>query len=236
MMACEKNDDGQQLTIVKGSGDISDEIDAFRMLLGDPLNNSTGVNGGRREINWDGVADDLVGQPLPSRLFNPTGPNAPVGMQRGLAYISGGAFQVSNVNFSNINEHAGSELVPYSGSKVFANISANDWEIEFEVPGQQVGAAVRGFGAVFTDVDLENSVSLEFFNQNESLGKYFVPTRTDDHPFSFFGLHIKKGGKITRVLVSHPAKISDGRIDVSNGGTDDLLALDDFFYDEPVAR
>jgi hypothetical protein len=235
--SCEKEDDqANKAIIIAGSGIISDEVDDFRILLGDPLNNTTGVTGGRREISWDGLPDDLVGQPLPLRLFNPLGPNAPVSMQRGLAYIAGGQFKISNENFKEVNADGITELIPFSGNKLFANVSENDWEIEFEVPGQQVGASVLGFGAVFTDVDVENSVSLEFFNQDKSLGKYYVPKRQGENPHSFLGVYFHKGDAITRIAVSHPAKLIDGNKDISNGGPDDLVALDDFFYDEPIVR
>src|SRR5688572_21801727 len=45
-------------TVISGSGNIQDEIDQFRALLG--ALNAPGTAGqatGRREVNWDGVGD-----------------------------------------------------------------------------------------------------------------------------------------------------------------------------------
>jgi hypothetical protein len=149
--------------------------------------------------------------------------------------VSDGEFRVSNNQFSEVNPEASSGFSSFSGDKLFANISSNDWEIEFEIPGQAVDASVRGFGAVFSDVDESNSTSLEFFNHDRSLGKFFVPRRRAGSTHSFLGVHFGENEYITRIRVSHRGRLADGK-DVSNGGADDLVALDDFFYDEPVLR
>ena len=57
----------------------------------------------------------------------------------------------------------------------------------FFVPGTNTPATVFGFGAVFTDVDLANTSSLEFFTlANVSLGTFFVPTFNNG--LSFLGV------------------------------------------------
>jgi len=235
LTSCEKGESNEPI-IIKGSGEINDEIDAFRNLLGDPLNNTTGVTGGRREIDWDGVPDDLMGQALPNDFFNPVGPGAVVSRQRGLAYVSGGEFRVSNTGFSDLNDSGADQLIPFSGDKVFANISSIDWEIEFEEPGQHIGASVRGFGAVFTDVDKESSVFLEFFNGTKKLAKIFVPKKNDSSPHSFLGIYFSNGDVITRIRVHHGGRLIENEKDITDGGSADLIALDNFFYDEPIAR
>ena len=136
--SCDKEETGKNATVIAGSGIISDEVDAFRTLLGDPLNNTTGVSGGRREVNWAGLPDIVVGLPLPGNLFNPVGPGVPQDLQRGLGYVSDGEFRVSNNQFSEVNPGASTGFSSFSGDKLFANISSNDWEIEFEIPGQIV--------------------------------------------------------------------------------------------------
>lgn len=235
-VSCDKDDEQRLPTVIAASGDVQDEIDVFKQLLGDPLNTSPGASGGRREIDWEGVPDELMGTELPADFFNPTDPGAPATRQRGLAYVSNGQFRVSNSGFSDINQSAATQLTAFSGNKIFANVAANDWEIEFEVPGQNVGASVRGFGAVFTDVDRDSTVSLEFFKGNKSIGKYYVPKRQELSSHSFLAVYFSNGEIITRIRVHHEGRLIENSVDVSNGGTEDLIALDNFFYDEPAVR
>jgi hypothetical protein len=42
------------------------------------------------------------------------------------------------------------------------NVNSALWEIKFQQPGQLTEAFVKGFGAVFSDVDTEQTTSLEF--------------------------------------------------------------------------
>src|SRR5258708_1032188 len=48
-------------TVVSAAGEITSVVAAYRALLGDPNNGGAPVAHatGRREINWDGVPDDL---------------------------------------------------------------------------------------------------------------------------------------------------------------------------------
>lgn len=234
--SCKKDNDDQNTIVIKASGNINDELETFRHLVGDQLNTTTGVTGGRREINWDGVPDSLVGKTLPDGFFNPTEPGAPVARQRGLAYAGGGEFRVSNANFVEVNNQATGQFSAFSGNKTFANVSSNLWEVGFEVAGQSKTATVQGFGAVFSDVDLANSTSLEFFDGQQSLGKFFVPAHDATSNFSFLGVYFKNGVHITRVRVAHDGILSDGQKDISDNGLHDLIVLDDFLYSEPVGN
>lgn len=236
--ACKKESKVEEpVAVFAASGDINTTINEFRNLLGSQLNTTTGAVNGRREINWDGINDSLVGKALPNDFFNPVSPGAPVGRQRGLAYAaSSGTFMVSNTNFANINAAAASQFKAFSGDKTFANISSNKWEVTFKVPGAVTDASVKGFGAVFSDVDLNNSTSLEFFNGTKSIGKYFVPPHDATNSFSFLGVYLKSTETITSVQVSHQGNLASGEADISNNGTADLIVLDDFLYNEPVAR
>jgi hypothetical protein len=238
--SCKKekeNTPAQAVTVFAASGDISASITAFKNLIGGALNTTPGAVGGRREVNWDGVDDSLVGKPLPDDFFNAVLQDAPAGRKRGLTYASaGGTFMVSNSNFANINAAAADQFRAFSGNKTFANINSNRWEVQFRVPGQTTLAAVKGFGMVFSDVDLTNSTSLEFFNGTTSLGKYFVQPHDAATSFSFAGVYFNNGESITGVVVSHQGNLASGANDVSNNGTADLVLLDDFIYSEPVAR
>ncbi|MFL5772507.1 MAG: hypothetical protein ACJ75F_05065, partial [Flavisolibacter sp.] len=88
LFSCKKENDDIRFTVYKSSGDVTAKINEFRAVLGN-LNTSPGATSGRREINWDTVADSLMNKTLPNDFFNPTTANAPVARQRGLLYEGG---------------------------------------------------------------------------------------------------------------------------------------------------
>ena len=233
LVSCKKESNEKPPQVFKATGDINGVITDFRNLLGN-LNTTPDATSGRREINWDGVPDNMTGQALPNDFFNPTEAGAPIAQQRGLVYASGvGEFQVSSSNFSNIDPAATGEFSAFSGTKTFANVAANLWPVNFEVAGQKTAAFTKGVGIVFSDVDLANSTSLEFFEGEKSLGKFFVPPHTMESSFSFLGVYFPGNERITKVQVKHDGILSDGGKDISAGGQHDLVIFDDFIYSEP---
>jgi hypothetical protein len=221
------------ITVIQENGNIQDDVERFRNMLG-TLNTEPGATGGRREINWDGIPDNLDNTPLPPDFFNPTGENAPAARQRGLVYSSAGSFMVSSDGFATINSEASSQFTAFSGSKTFANTSAKLWDNTFQKPGTTQAASVQAYGLVFSDVDKGNSTALQFFNGSKSIGKYFVPAHDASSGFSFLAVFFKNGEKITKVTISHEGLLVQGNKDVSDGGTDDLIVMDDFIYSEPI--
>lgn len=238
MAACSKDSgpDSDKVQVFTATGDINAKLNEFRQVLGPTLNTTPGVTGGHREVNWDGVPDSLVGKPLPSDFFNPVGTETNLAnRQRGLVYAGvGGQFIVSKNNFKDIDP-AFVDARSFSGTQTFANVNSNLWQIEPEVAGQAVNATVKGFGIVFSDVDLDNSTSMEFFNESRSLGKFFVPKQDNNTSFSFLGVYFKNE-KVTSIKVGHDGPLNTGEKDVTQGGTKDLVVLDDFLYDEPVKK
>jgi len=96
----------------------------------------------------------------------------------------------------------------------------------FFVPGSSNPASVFGFGAVFTDVDLANTSSLEFFDlSNQSLGIFFVPTFNNG--LSFLGVTFTDAIGRVRITSGNTA------LGPNDGGAVDVVALDDFIYSEP---
>jgi hypothetical protein len=146
-----------------------------------------------------------------------------------------GEFRVSATNFIEVNGTTSGEFAAFSGDKTFANISGDLWPIKPEVPGLAEAATVKGFGIVFSDVDAANSTFLEFFNDSKSLGKFFVPVHGKDNSFSFLGVYFKDQ-KVTAIRVGHQGTLASGGKDISDGGTADLVILDNFIYDEPVKK
>jgi hypothetical protein len=235
LLACKKqHDDG--VIVISGSGNISGYVDEFRHLLGDKLNTTPGAVGGRREVTWDGVPADLLGKPLPLNFLNNTEPGASVSQQRGITYGPGDSFAASSTNFEEINSQAAGEFSSFSGNQTFANFSSNLWGVGFQVPGEEIAATVKGFGIVFSDVDLANTTSLEFFNENKSLGKFYAPVQSAGSKLSFLGVYFKNQ-QVTKVVVHHGnGVLNSGQKDISAGGPADLVIMDDFLYDEPVKK
>ncbi|HEY4282445.1 MAG TPA: hypothetical protein VGM62_05215, partial [Chthoniobacterales bacterium] len=117
----------------------------------------------------------------------------------------------------------------------------------FSIPGTNgtVLATVKGFGAVFTDVDQPDGVPaftrhgenrsstlIEYFDVNDRLiFSSFVPASPGDGNLSFFGI-VFKDARIASV------RIKTG--DVAPGPNDnerhDIVMMDDFIYGEPQLK
>ena len=136
-------------------------VDAFRARLGDPNNlNNPGPLGlkGRREINWDGGNPNVLDTTAPVTPFNVflntrgSQFNTP-GLGLSQAPPSGGPQGGLAVLFG--NPTYGQTFRAFSLSRLFTPVGSNITEASFSIPGTNgtVPATVRGFGAVFTDVD-----------------------------------------------------------------------------------
>ena len=96
-------------------------------------------------------------------------------------------------------------------------------DAEFQVPGATTPAAVL-------------SASLEFFGLSGSLGRFEAPAQSAGSPLSFLGV-VFEDTVVARVrIVSGRAPLGAGVKDLSDGGPQDLVVMDDFLYSEPVAR
>lgn len=233
--SCEKdtkNTDEPEAIVVSASGDINPKLNEFRSLLGDVINTTPGQTAGRREINWDGVPDIYTTQNLPSDFFNPVAAGSTPALQRGLIYSPEVSARISTNAFADLEPSNSNEFSSFSGSKTFSAVSSNLWNVDFEVAGQRVAASVKGFGAVFSDVDDPGSTTIEYFSGSRSLGVFKVPVRTSG-THSFLGVYFPHE-KVTRVRFKQGSTvIANGIKDISSGGTQDLVVMDDFLYDEP---
>jgi hypothetical protein len=220
---------------VTSVGDITSDVNAFKSSLGN-LNTTTGVTGGRREINWDAVPDSFALNNMPVNFFNPTGANANITLQRGFEYDVAGSFRVSKNGFAELKTEAIADVQPFSGAKTFANTSTPEWPVGFKVAGQNTDAAVSAFGVVFIGVNLENTTYIEPFSGDVSLGKFYAKPYNAISRHSFAGVRFANS-IITSVKIVHGnGIISSNEKDISNGGTKDLVVLDDIIYSEPVQK
>jgi hypothetical protein len=232
-----------QVYVRSGTGedraDLRDIVNAFRNDIGGGL--VSGSNGSfegiRREINWDGVNDNLATPNfLPLDFFNKTSPRGIILSAPGGVRVSADATNPSGtpLNFGNINPHYAVPFVPFSGQRMFSPIGGTILDIQLFVPGTTNPAFVRSFGAVFNDVDLPGATWIEYFDsQNESLGRYYVPQGSTPVSLSFLGVTFYSK-EISRV------RISSGSLPMSAENVDsasaDVVVMDDFVYSEPVAR
>jgi hypothetical protein len=223
--------------VVKGAGDISPSVQKFRRLLGS--NNGGGParhTGGRRELSWDAVPDQFAApNALPASFFNagsaPRARGAVLKTPGDHVAVSADANNPSGaaVRFGDINPTYTQEFKTFSPERLFSPVGSNVVNLTFRVPGTNTRAAVRGFGAVYTDVDKRESAAFTYYNaRGHSLGTYSVPVSKDK--LSFLGVVFKRA-VVARVRI----KYGNRKLGPNDGGKYDVAVMDDFIYGEPRA-
>ena len=207
---------------------IQGNVDAFRTSLGALNQNLPGsVGDGRREINWETIPDTSAapGEFAPN-YFNAISP-------RGAILVTGDAettFSLSAdsnnpsstaVEFAHVNVGYATIFAPFSLPRLFSPIGSPVYDVEFVIPGSSTPAAVRGFGAVFCDVDVDGSTSIEFFRGNESLREDIAPSLAGDASLSFVGVDFGES-IVTRVRITS-GNGSLGLFDVTQAGSRTML-------------
>jgi hypothetical protein len=227
---------------------IEGVIDEYRVALGEPNNaNAPGpLTDGRREINWDGGGSDVTTPPVtPFNVFLDSrgGQFTTLGIGLSQAPPSGGPEGGLETLFGNLTY--GEIFSTFSAPRLFTPVGSNLTEARFFVPGTNGGspATVRGFGAVFTDVDEPDGLSfterrgsplgastlVECFDKDGKLiFSGFVPSSPGDGSLSFFGVLFEEA-VIARVRI-RTGNVAPGPND---GGLFDVVMMDDFFYSEP---
>ena len=225
----------------QGGGSIQTTVDSFRTALGSPNNGNN--PGGRREINWDGgTATDGTPAVTPFTVFQNTRGATFTTPGSGLtqAPIVGGTVDIApglagvQGSLSALNATYATAFTTFSPNRLFVPLDSTITDGFFSVPGTggAAPATVAGFGAVFTDVDLANTSSLQFFDtQGNSLGTFFVPTGgTANGSLSFLGV-IFTTERIGRVRITS----GNTALGATEGAGVDVVAMDDFLYSEPRA-
>jgi len=229
---------------------IEGTVDEFRAALGEPNNlNAPGpLTSGRREINWDGGGSDATTPPVtPFDVFLITrgGQFTTLGIGLSQAPPSGGPQGGLETLFGNLTY--GETFRTFSAPRLFTPVGSNLTEARFFVPGSGTSfpANVRGFGAVFTDVDEPNGIGprerrgnphgastlVEYFDQDGNLiFSSFVPASPGNGNFSFFGI-LFENAEIARVRITTGNAAPGPNDDEEN----DIVMMDDFIYGEPQA-
>ena len=210
---------------------IQATVDAYRTALGTLNANVAGsFASGRREINWDGVPDALAApNNLPANFFNVNSPRGVVFSTPGTGFQVSANAGVAPVRFDNINATYSSTFITFSAQRLFTALGSNVLDVNFFVPGSTTPATTSGFGAVFTDVDLASTTSIQFFDAvGNVLGTFFVPAANNG--LSFLGVLFNAGERIGRVrITSGNAALGPNE---NLPGTD-VVVMDDFIYAEP---
>src|SRR5439155_20768805 len=88
------------------------------------------------------------------------------------------------VQFGNLDPNYPTFFEPFSQQRLFTALGSTITDVNFFVPGTNTPALTRGFGAVFSDVDLATTTSIEYFDAgNASLGVLFVPNIVGNETF-----------------------------------------------------
>ena len=218
-------------TVITASGDITAKVDEFRNSLGASNGTTAGEQpAGRREINWDGAGANPFNNrnDFPADFFN-------TNVKVGAIYTTNGTgFRNDSLSFSEVNPTYAAEFTAFSPAKIFAPVGSNVLDQLFQVAGQPTPAVVRGFGIVFTDVDVADRTTIQLFAlDGSSLGTFASPVRSDAGGSTFVGVSFTDA-IIARVRITlGTGALGPAVNDISAGGTTDVVVLDNVIYGEP---
>ena len=241
LAGCGDDDDddaaaGDPVTVTGvGHDDVASAIAEYVGLIGGSDNGGEpgARDTGYRTITWDALPDELAAPNLyVSDFFN--APEAP--RARGAVITTDGDGLMVSADddnpsgtpsrFGNLNPTYADVFTPFSEARLFSPVGSNVADLEFFVPGTDEPAGVRGFGAVYLDVDTDHTAFEYFDVDGRSLGTYGAPVADGD--VSFLGLLFEEP-------VIHRVRITYGTVELgpADAGDDDVAVMDDFVYSEP---
>jgi hypothetical protein len=230
---------------------IEGTINAFRAELGGNNNGITApggpiIAGGRREINWDGgnaanTTTSLTPAPVLDQFLVGRGTRFTT---PGTGFVQAPPAGLAAADVFNNPSYA-TIFKAFSLSRLFSAIGSNVTDTLFFVPGtNDVKAVTRGFGVVFSDVDLPDggddpspkqggkraSTLIEFFGADgELLFSSFAPASPGDGNLSFLGV-VFDDARIASVRITTGATPG-----IDDSAKRDVVMMDDFIYGEPKA-
>jgi len=219
---------------------IQSNVDQFRSELGEPNNGNVPgpLTSGRREINWDGGG---------ATTATPAGtPFAGFQNIRGALFTTPGTgflqTPLSAPELISINPAYAFTFSFFSPQRIFVPIGDNIVDVFFFVPGTAMPgpptpATVRGFGAVFTDVDRSDSTKIEYFDANGNVLFFsFVPASPDRKGLSFLGVEFANRRVFRVRITSGNAPLGPAGTVFGLIGQTDVVGMDDFIFSEPQAQ
>ncbi len=228
----------------KTPASIQAKVESFRNFLG--ANNGIGgsFQGGRREINWDGVPDAIAApNNMPANFFNANSPRGAVFFTPGSGFQISANAGIAPIEFDNLLPNASRIFTVFSPQRLFTALNSTVVEVLFFVPGTHRPATTKGFGAVFTDVDRKEGTKIEFFDVNGALlTTVAAPPAKGNETLSFAAAGFNAGEQVYLVrITSGNVELGDRREtgfpelgNILERGPD-LVVMDDFIYGEPKA-
>ena len=227
----------------KSATDLTPSFEAFRNVLGGPNNGNEPISnpaGGHRQINWDAPAEVLPFD-MPGDFFAAT-------VTRGIKFETAdytNTFRVSNgpsfdvvpsVEDNQFDTVVGAsqaaQFVPFSPSRLFAPYEDNVLVVKFVNVGDiNEKATVSGFGAVFTDVNSDDTTKMEFFTKEGCLlATEYV--RPQSNGLSFVGAYFGSA-EIASVKITLGTLAIDDVEEAKYFRGAEVVVLDDLLYGEP---
>jgi hypothetical protein len=209
------------------AGGAHNAMSAFEAAIGGIDNGSSPPrSGGHRSVNWDGIPSALADPSfLPGGFYN-------AGSTRGLDLATPGAGLEVSAGFGAVNATYPTDFPAFSPSRVFSPIGSNVTRLTFYLPGTATHATVAGLGAIFRNVEVANSSSIEYFDRGgQSLGKFFAPTSVTKGDAEFLGVLFNPETAAQVTITTGTTAL--GPTD-SPPGTN-VVVLDDIAYPEPQA-
>jgi len=244
---------GTNVSVTSGSANFA--LSAFEAAIGGVKNTAASPqNGGFRTITWDGVALDgtdfggnttvivankVVG--IPINRFEAQGV-----LFEEIYAVSGPVSGTDQSTFVSVNPNVSTLFPAFSPTKTFAMFNDNTIGLSFVFASTPtatpVPVATRGFGAVFRNVRIAGTASIEYFNGARSLGLYYAPVGSAAGQASFLGVlfsaPIVTSVRIicgTDAIFTFDGLTTTGTTTDNTGTGHNLVVTDDFAYAEPTA-
>jgi hypothetical protein len=210
---------------------------------------------GFRTINWDGVktdGTDAAAGPNSTVVIGSKTVGIPLDRFQTNGVYFGAVYAVSGDGFTQVNPSVGAAtnppnglFTPFSAPNTFAMFNDNGIDFKFVVPSPDnstvVSAATRGFGAIFINVELPNTTTIQYFNGNNLVDTESAPVGGKGNAV-FVGA-LFKDQIITRVvltlgtdvLFSFDGTTTKPGLAADDGVNHNLVVTDDWAFPEPAA-
>lgn len=234
------------------SGGSFTALQAFQKAIGGSDNGATASaqSTGYRTINWDDVkldGTDFSGASTTIKANTTVAIPTNRYQERATQFAASYAVSIDSGSgsFTDVNPNVSSLFASFSAKNTVTSFNNNVIGVTFVLASNHTttpsAGATKGFGAIFRNVEVANSTSIEYFNGGTSLGKFFAPASTTKGDAVFLG-ELFSSSIVTSVQITlgQGAVFSFNGTTAISGGSDNpaalqnLVAADDFVFAEPA--